>query len=661
MTPQSKSSWLNGLKTVFIGGSRSLYDTRLAHKLSLIAFFAWVGLGADGLSSSCYGPAEAFHALGQHYHLAIFVALGTALTIFVISASYSQIIELFPSGGGGYLVASKLLAPSLGMIAGCALLIDYVLTITISIASGADALFSFLPLEYQAYKLSFAVLAILGLILMNLRGVKESVVPLVPIFLVFVVTHLFAVAYGLGHQVFQFEGVAAGTVSDIRETQLELGTFGMLFLIMRAYSLGAGTYTGIEAISNGMPILREPRVQTAKRTMTYMATSLAVIVLGLMLAYLLYEVKLEPGKTLNAVLLESITTGWGRWGTAFVLITLISEATILVVGAQSGFFAGPRVLANMALDRWMPGKFAMLSDRFVTQNGVLLMGGAAMLMMLFTRGNVGFLVVLYSINVFITFVLSQLGMVRHWWISRDRAPRWRRRLAINGVGLILCTFILVSVIVVKFFEGGWITLFITGILVLAVMGVQRHYRRTAVYLRKLDSLVTAAAESPGEITETASYSAYNPAARTAVVFVNGYNGLGLHTLFSIIRLFGAEFRNFIFVQVGVVDAGNFKGSEEASRLEDHIKREVDQYVGYMRRHGYFAEGFSAVGTDIVEEVMQIAPKVMDRFPNAIFFGGQLVFPEDTFLTRLLHNNIVFALQRRFYHNGIPFVILPIRA
>jgi hypothetical protein len=284
-----------------------------------------------------------------------------------------------------------------------------------------------------------------------------------------------------------------------------------------------------------------------------------------------------------------------------------------------------------------------------------------MLMMLFTRGKVSFLVVLYSINVFITFVLSQLGMVRHWWISRGKEGHWRRKLAINGVGLILCSFILISVIVVKFFEGGWITLLVTGILALAVVGVQRHYRRTEISLKKLDSLVTAAAESPGDTSATAPTPAFNQDAKTAVVFVNGYNGLGLHTLFSIIRLFGAEFRNFVFVQVGVVDAGNFKGSEEASRLEAHIKREVERYVDYMRRHGYFADGYSAVGTDIVEEVMQIAPKVLDRFPNAIFFGGQLVFPEDTFLTRLLHNNIVFALQRRFYHNGIPFVILPIRA
>ena len=155
-SPQRK--FLARVKGVVLGGARDFRDPAIFHKLSLIAFFAWVGLGADGLSSANYGPEESFLALGVHGFLGIFVALATALTIFVIASSYSQIVELFPSGGGGYLVASKLLSPTLGMISGCALLIDYVLTITISIASGADAIFSFLPLGMQPLKLLFAVL-----------------------------------------------------------------------------------------------------------------------------------------------------------------------------------------------------------------------------------------------------------------------------------------------------------------------------------------------------------------------------------------------------------------------------------------------------------------------------------------------------------------------
>src|SRR4030066_1353432 len=149
MQMESKPSFTKRLKTLIIGSARSPLDKSIFHKLSLISFFAWVGIGADGLSSSAYGPEEAFRALHGHTYLGIFVAMGSVLTIFVISASYSQIIELFPSGGGGYLVASKLLSPSIGMFSGCALIIDYVLTIAVSIASGTDAVFSFLPIEWH--------------------------------------------------------------------------------------------------------------------------------------------------------------------------------------------------------------------------------------------------------------------------------------------------------------------------------------------------------------------------------------------------------------------------------------------------------------------------------------------------------------------------------
>ena len=651
------------LKTLVFGGARSPQEPRIFHKLSLIAFFAWVGLGADGLSSSCYGPEEAFSALKGHTYLAIFVALATGLTIFVISRSYSQIIELFPSGGGGYLVASKLLSPTVGMISGCALLIDYVLTITLSVASGADALFSFLPPAWHSFKLEFAVCGVVVLIILNLRGVKESVMPLVPIFLIFLITHAFAILYGIGTHLMNFREVAAGTVLEVQKSHSEIGLMGMVLLMLRAYSMGAGTYTGIEAVSNGLPILREPKVQTAKRTMTYMAASLSFVVIGLMLAYILFEVRSEPGKTLNAVLFEHMTHDWGGWGYGFLLVILISEAVLLFVAAQTGFLDGPRVLSNMALDRWFPTRFSTLSDRLVTQNGILIMGGAALTLMVLARGSVHFMIVLYSINVFITFALSQLGMVRHWWNSRANVEQWRRKLLLNGVGLALTTFILVSVITLKFHEGGWITLVVTGALIGLVMLIKRHYNQTAKLLRRLDKLVLQAISSGDSVLlqHKAPVSARaDPQAKTAVLLVNGFNGLGLHTLFQVVRLYGDVFKNFVFVQVGVVDAGVFKGSAEIERLKTQVKRELDQYVDFTKRSGYYAEGVSAIGVDVIDEVADLAPTILARFPYAVFFGGQLVFPEDSLLTRGLHNYTVFALQRRLYHQGIPISILPIR-
>jgi hypothetical protein len=650
-------------KELIIGKSLSLKDTSLFHNLSLVAFFAWVGLGSDGLSSSCYGPAEAYLALGEHTFLALFVGLASVVTIFVISASYSQIIELFPSGGGGYVVASKLLNPSLGMVSGCALLVDYVLTITLSVASGADAFFSFMPPAWEPYKLSFAVLGVLLLIVLNLRGVKESVTALVPIFLVFVLTHAFAIVYGLGTHLGNLPAIVAQTTADANAAHSQLGLLGMVLLILRAYSMGAGTYTGLEAVSNGLAILREPKVQTGKRTMTYMAVSLSVTVMGLILAYILFGVAEMKGKTLNAVLFESIALNWGAPGHAFVLITLLSEAAILFVAAQTGFLDGPRVLANMAMDRWFPTRFAMLSDRLVTQKGILLMGGGALVLMVLTHGSVELLIVLYSINVFITFVLSQLGMVRHWLGAEKNEPHRLKGLFLNGLGLILCSFILVTVTVIKFFEGGWATLLVTGAVAGLALVIRRHYDTTWGMLKKLDELLPVAEADPSPLADTEALCAgesCDPNAKTAVILVNGYNGLGMHTLMGIHKLFAGEFRNIVFVQVGMVDAGVFKGAEEMEALKTHIQADLDRYVDFVRARGIYAEGVSSVGVDVVEEVTRLAPEIRRRFPKAIFFGGQLVFPNETFFTRLLHNHIVFAVQRQLYRQGVAFVIMPIR-
>ena len=195
--PESHSSFTNKIRRKLIGAPRDIQDTSIFHKISLIPVLAWIGLGADGLSSSSYGPEEAFRALGEHTYLAIFLALATALTVFIISYAYSRIIEHFPTGGGGYVVATHTLGEKAGVVSGCALLVDYMLTITVSVASCVDAIFSFLPMGLHQFKLSFGIFLILILIVLNLRGVKESVTILAPIFMIFVLTHAFMLGYGV--------------------------------------------------------------------------------------------------------------------------------------------------------------------------------------------------------------------------------------------------------------------------------------------------------------------------------------------------------------------------------------------------------------------------------------------------------------------------------
>ncbi len=649
----------NRLKNIVIGKSRDINDHGIFHKMSLVAVLAWVGLGADGLSSSCYGPEESIRALGTHMALAPFIALATVLTIVIICASYSQIIACFPGGGGGYLVASKLLSPTAGVISGCALIVDYVLTIAISISSGADQLFSVLPADWLPWKLYAALFATLILTVLNLRGVKESVMVWAPIFFLFLATHGFAIIYGFCTHFGNAAEVFNSTSHELAESHSSLGTAGVLMLLLKAYSLGAGSYTGIEAVSNGLPILREPRVATGKRTMLYMGVSLALMVGGLLFSYLLFHSMPEDGRTLNAILFDQITAAWpGSSGHIFVVVAMASAAVLLFIAAQAGFLDGPRVLANMALDRWFPARFASLSDRFVAHNGIMLMGGAAFILIMVSRGSVAWLVVLYSINVFITFSLSQLGMIRHWWNDRATEPSWKPKLAINTIGFALTATILVALSIIKFHEGGWVTIVVTGVLIAVAFFIRNHYRQTHLSLARLDDLMEAfCAEGK---SKNQSAEVIDPKAKTAVIFVNGFNGLGVHTTLGVVRMFPGVYKNYVFVEIGIVDAGNFKGAEELAHLEENVSGDVRKYADCMKARGIHAEARSVIGPEILSTAFSIGCELAETYPNATFFGGQLVFDQETYITRLLHNFTVFGMQREFFRRGMPFFVLPIR-
>lgn len=657
------NSFLGRAKRVLIGAPRDLFDPKVFHSVSLAAFFAWVGLGADGISSSAYGPEEAYLALGTHPVLAIFVALATMITVFIISASYMQIVEAFPSGGGGYIVASKLLGARTGVVSGSALVIDYVLTVTISVAAGIDAIYSFLPLSWQTLAFAgipvkfWSIAAILLLLIwLNLRGVKESVVILTPIFLAFIFTHIPLVLWAVGRHLGELGELSSRVSTDLHAAVGEMGWAGTLMLLMRAYSMGAGTYTGIEAVSNSMPTLQEPKVQTGKRAMWYLAISLAFVAGGIILGYVLNGIHHVPGKTLNAVLIEEVAGGLG--GRAGVIFILVTEAVLLFVAAQTGFLGGPQVLSNMAVDSYMPHRFAHLSERLVTKYGVYFMGLMSFLMLAITGGSVKYLVVMYSINVFLTFSLSQFGMVVHWWKDRATEPKWLRRLLVNGVGFALTASILCFTIVIKLPEGGWVTIIITGTFVALAFLCRSHYRQVEAQMSRLDELLTLLPTPKADKQKEPVVQTHAP---TAVIAVSGYNGLGMHVFFSVVRTFPGTFKNFVFISAGVVDSSRFKGAEEVVHLREDLNAQLRKYVDFVKAHGHYAEARSEVGTDVIEHVTHLADEAAKDFPNAVVFAGKLVFQEETFMNRLLHNQTPFIIQKTLVFHGLPMIVMPIRA
>ena len=654
------------IKRLLLGGKREL-DPTVFHKVSLIALLAWVGLGADGLSSSAYGPEEAFKTLGAHTYLALALAVATAFTVLVISYAYSRIIEQFPLGGGGYVVASRLLGQRAGVVSGCALVVDYVLTISISIAAAGDAIFSFLPPAWTGaavlgvpVKLLVEFGAIGFLILLNLRGVKESVIALAPLFLTFLVSH--AILIGgviigrLGDIPAVFREVRNGFGQGFHAPPVGLGLAGMIALFVRAYALGGGTYTGIEAVSNGLSIMREPKVQTGKRTMALMAVSLAVTAGGLILAYLLVHATPAPGRTMNAVLANRFAGGWAGIGVAFVLITLLSEALLLVVAGQAGFIDGPRVMANMAVDSYLPHRFSQLSDRLTMSYGVLLIGGASLLALLYTGGDVTHLVVLYSINVFLTFSLSELAMCRFWVRERKKHSTWRKHISVHVVGLTLCLFILTVTVYEKFDEGGWVTLALTGGLIACCFLIRRHYRKVHDNLRRLDGILDLL--PPGR--SAPSPSLLDPAAPTAVLLVGGYAGLGIHSLLAVQRLFPGYFKNFVFVSVGVIDSASFVNVEAVDEVRDHTAADMRRYVELATGLGLAADARMAVGTEAVATAADLCGRIAREFPRSLFFAGKLIFQRERWYQRLLHNETAYQLQRRLQFAGLNAMVLPVR-
>ena len=651
-------NFFQGLREFVVGAPLDPLSRKTRHSVVLVAFFAWVGLGADGISSSCYGPEEAFRALGGHTHLGLYLALATAATVFIIALAYNQVIELFPTGGGGYRVATRLVGPIAGLVTGAALLVDYVLTIAISVAAGVDALFSLMPLALQHYKLGAGLAIIAALLLLNLRGMKEAIKVLLPIFLGFIVTHALLIAYGILAHAGEFARVVPAMVSDTTSLASSIGWAPLVAFLLLAYAHGGGTYTGLEAVSNNVNVLAEPREHTGKLTMMYMALSLAFTAGGIILVYLLWNVAPVEGKTYNAIAFGAVLQDMGfdtpasnHWA---LLVVLALEAGLLFVAANTGFLGGPAVLANMAADSWVPHKFRYLSTRLVTENGVVVMGLAALGILWWTGGSVSILVVLYSISVFLTFSVSLWGLATYWWRRKGERRRFAR-LALSLAGFVVCAGILSLLSWNRFGEGGWAAFAIIGVIVAACMAVRRHYDWTKGALKRIDeqfdSLPFGSVAQPPRV---------DPEAPTAVFLVGSSRGGGLHALLWVQRMFPDHFRNFVFINSRTVDAKSFGGAQEMEALKLEANVALKYFVNFCHSKGLAASAHLSFGTDPIEGFVELAAKVHQDYPNSIFFTSKLIFESDNWFVRLLHNEAALVLQERLHAAGMQMVILPMK-
>ena len=469
----------NTLKKIFLG--RPLHNREAAHQ-RLSNPVALAVFSSDALSSVAYATEEIVLALvvagAGALALAWPISLAIATLLVIVAFSYRQTIKAYPGGGGAYIVAKENLGDFPGLVAGGALLIDYVLTVAVSISAGTAAITSAFP-EVLPYKLYLAVALVIVLAVMNLRGVKESGAIFAGPTFFFVVMLGITIVAGLYRQ---FLGGGIPLTPHSFPIEQGVAATGLsLFLIMRAFASGCTAMTGVEAIANGVQAFKEPAATNARRTLSWMAGILLFMFLGT--SALATLTRVTPHIELVAGQPETIETivsqlARGIFGTGFLYYMLqAGTALILILAANTSYADFPRLGSFMAGDSYLPRQLKDRGSRLVYSNGMILLTAFSILLLVAFGGETSRLIPLYAIGVFMSFTLSQSGMVVHWW--RNREPGWRWSAFVNGLGAVTTFVVLVVIATAKFTSGAWIVLLFIPFLVAYFEWVKRAYKRAA--------------------------------------------------------------------------------------------------------------------------------------------------------------------------------------
>ncbi|CAL9410313.1 Potassium transporter KimA [Streptomyces sp. enrichment culture] len=500
-------------KRILIGRalrSDRLGETLLPKRVALPVF------ASDPLSSVAYAPGEVLLVLSiaglSAYHFSPWIAVAVVVLMFTVVASYRQNVHAYPSGGGDYEVATTNLGPRAGLTVGSALLVDYVLTVAVSISSGIENLGSAVPFVVE-HKVACAVGVIVLLTLMNLRGVRESgTLFAIPTY-VFVTGVFLMIAWGAFRGVVLGDDMRAPTADfEIKPEHPGLAGFALVFLLLRAFSSGCAALTGVEAISNGVPGFRKPKSRNAATTLALMGLLAVTMFCGIIALAAATDVRMaeNPAKDLlhngvplgpdyvqDPVISQVAEAVFGHGSALFVLLAA-ATALVLFLAANTAYNGFPLLGSILAQDRYLPRQLHTRGDRLAFSNGIVLLAGAAVLLVWIYGADSTRLIQLYIVGVFMSFTLSQTGMVRHWnrLLATERDPAARRRMvrsrAINAFGAFFTGLVLVVVLLTKFTHGAWVALLGMGIFYATMTAIRRHYDRVAEEI--------AAPDTPSEDT-----------------------------------------------------------------------------------------------------------------------------------------------------------------
>jgi amino acid transporter len=478
---------VTSIKRLLVGRAKRTEQAiheRLSKKTGLAVF------ASDALSSTAYASEEILLVLavavaaGQAhaYHYVVPISIIIAIVLGIVATSYRQTIHAYPSGGGAYIVAKDNLGVTPGLVAAGALLVDYVLTVSVSVSAGVAAITSAAQGTRLAalndHKVLLCILLIAFVAIANLRGMRESGALFAGPTYVFVVSFLFMIGYGIIHYLLN-----PGTIAAAGPEQLKLAEGYNVqplswFLLLGAFSNGCVALTGTEAISNGIPAFKPPEARNAATTLTIMAALLATMFIGTSVMAYAYGVHPQANETVISQFARTIFTGPMAW---FYYLIQAATAAILVLAANTSFADFPRLSSLLARDKFLPRQFANRGDRLVFSNGIIILAILSCVLVIGFGGDTSRLIPLYAVGVFLSFTLSQLGMVRHW-LRRGGVSHWRKSIVINGVGAIATFTVLLVLIVTKFLHGAWIVVLIVPVMVMMFQAISRHYQEVAKQL-----------------------------------------------------------------------------------------------------------------------------------------------------------------------------------
>ncbi|KEO81847.1 APC family permease [Tumebacillus flagellatus] len=458
------------LKRFLIG--RPMKTSQLDHE-RLPKWKALPILSSDALSSVAYGTEAILGVLVAVSASAMWVSLPISLAIVLLLTtlilSYRQIIHAYPGGGGAYVVSKDQLGDKFALIAGASLLVDYTLTVAVSVTAGVAAITSAFPALLE-HKVLIAVLLVLVIMVLNLRGVTESATVFSYPTYAFILGLLVLIGAGLF-------SLRSGHVNFDLSRPHDLAISGITwFVILQAFSSGCSALTGVEAISNATPNFRAPESKNAANTLGILGILLAVLFSGTSLLSYLYHIAPHPNATVLSQVAEQV---FGRGGMYYYIQG--TTALILVLAANTSFTGFPLLAALMARDGYMPRQFTLRGDRLGYSIGIIALSVAAIVLIVAFGGNTDALIPLYAIGVFLSFTLSQTGMVRRWFRLRDRG--WQGKALINGIGAVVSLVVLVIFAVTKFDEGAWVVLLILPVIIFCFLMIHRHYQAIASELR----------------------------------------------------------------------------------------------------------------------------------------------------------------------------------